>query len=166
MPKPSAELAIAGQYTERPSEGVVETVIEEIEALLVTRTKEAREYTMMVFWETGSKLREFEKRFKVSITTLVERVAGDNRISGRQMGARNLWFALRFADTYPKFEDVYLTEFGENVSLSKVKKMLVTPKQKKEKSVEEMAHQIVQTMGVEKARALAKAIEAECAKQD
>lgn len=149
------------KFTAKPTEAVVETVVEEIEALLVERTKEAREYTMMVFYETGQKMREFEKRFKVNISGLVERVAGDNRISGRQMGSRNLWMAIKFFDTFPVFEKVYQTEHGENISMTKIKKLLTTPKPKKEKSIKEMAIDIVERLGVEKALELAKAIEAE-----
>jgi hypothetical protein len=154
-------IEMVNRFTTRPTEGMIETVIEEIEALLVTRTKEAREYTMKVFWETGQKMREFEKRFKVSITQLVERVAADNRISGRQMGVRNLWFALKFYEAYPVFEAVYETEYGENVSISKIKKLLVAPKPKKERTVLEMALAIIETLGAVKAIELADAIKRE-----
>lgn len=164
------ELAVAGEvkakYTAKPTEQVVESVISEIEELLVQRTKEARESTMLVAWETGQALRKAEKDHKVNISALVGRIATDNRIAGRQMGERNLWFALKFYDHFSQFNKVYETEHGENISLSKVKKMLTTPKPKKEKTIKEIAIHLVESLGVEKARKLAKEIEAECDKQE
>lgn len=153
------------KYTAKPTEAVIETVINDVEAFLVEGGKIARKTSMEVFWGTGEMLRGFEKRFKVNISALVSKIATDNRISGRQMGERNIWFALKFYEAFPVFDKVYDTEFGENISLSKVKKLLVTPKPKKEKSVKEMAITIVETLGVEKALELAEEIKKECKAQ-
>lgn len=163
------ELATLGvlpktKYTAKPTEEIIEAVINDVEEILVQRTKEAREFTMKVAWETGEVLRESEKKFKVNISALVTRIALDNRLTGRQMGERNLWFALKFFDSFPAFEKVYETEHGENISLSKVKKMLTTPKPKKEKTIKEIAIALVEGLGVEKARQLIKEIEKECDK--
>jgi len=163
--KPDA-LSLATRFKNTPSESVVEHVIDELETLLVQRTKEAREYTMKVFWETGKLLREAESENKVNITGLVVRVAEDNRIRGRQMSERNLWFAVKFYDNYRDFESVYLTEFGENISLTKVKKLLVAPKPKIEPTLEYVAVQIVKKYGVDNARKLIRLIDKECARID
>lgn len=156
----------ASKFKAKPTEQVIESVIDELEALLVTRGKEARADTMMMFWETGKTLRDAEKHNKVSISALVSRVALDNRISGRQMGERNLWFAIKFYDTYPKFELVYDTEHGENVSLSKVKKLLLTPKPKKAKTLQQIAYDIVDRLGADEALKLIQEIEKEIERRE
>ena len=168
MNKDKKEVAVVTKekYTSKPTEDVVESVINDLEALLVERTKSAREYTMMVFWEAGELLRDSEKKFKVNITALVNRVALDNRVAGRQMGERNIWFAIKFFDNFPKFDKVYETEFGENVSISKIKKMLMTPKPKKEKTLAEIAIDLVAKLGVDAAHELVKELEKEIKNQE
>lgn len=158
-------VAVIGQkpkYVAKANEEVLSSVIDDIEAILVQRTKEAREFTMLVAWETGQAIRKAEREHKVNITSLVIGLANDNRISGRQMGERNLWFSVAFYDKFNKFEDVYETEFGENVSLTKIKKMLVKPKSKKDKTLEEVASSLVDKYGIDGARELAAAITEEC----
>src|SRR4051812_37826148 len=115
------------KYTAKPTEEIIESVVNDMEAMLVERIKELRERGIIVFWEAGQMLRDAEKKFKVNITALVNRIALDNRVSGRQMGERNLWTSIKLFDYFPKFDKVYDTEFGENVSISKLKKMLTTP---------------------------------------
>ena len=154
-------VATASKFKEKPSEQIIETTIDELEALLVQRGKEAREDTMKIFWETGELLRTKEKTFKVSISGLVSRVALDNRISGRHMGERNLWFAIKFFDVYPNFNTVYETEHGENISISKVKKLLITPRPKKNKTLQQMAYDIVDKLGADQAQKLIVEIEDE-----
>ena len=155
--KESTELvpSIKVKYTAVPSENVVESFIDELEAMLVERVKKSREDVMMVSWDTGRMIREAEKEHKVSITILVNRLADDNRIAGRQMGERNLWTAVKFFDSFPHFEKVYLTEHGENISFTKVKKMLTSPGPKKEKTMREIAESLVNRLGIEGATELA-----------
>lgn len=162
MAKKDMSLVIAEKYKAKPTEDVVESVIQEIEAVLVERNKTARENMMLACWETGEILRKCEKDNKVNISAMVTRIAMDNRLAGRQMGERMTWFALKVYDTYPKFEKVYETEHGENITISKLKKMLTTPKPKKEKSMKELAIDIVKRFGVDKSRDLATAIQKEC----
>lgn len=154
------------KFKAKPTESVIESTIDELEALLVTRGKEARADYMKMFWEAGDLLRKTEKQNKISISGLVSRIALDNRISGRQMGERNLWFAVKFFDTYPDFETVYETEFGENVSLSKIKKLLVTPKPKKSKSLQEIAYDLVDKLGADEAQRLIQEIEKEIKRRE
>lgn len=167
MPKKDEmSLVIAEKYKAKPTEDIVESVIQEIEAVLVERTKTARENTMLALWETAEALRKCEKDNKINISALVTRIALDNRLSGRQMGERNLWFALKIYESYPKFAKIYETEHGENITVSKLKKMLTTPKPKKEKTMRELAIDIVTRFGTEKAMDLAEEITKECKKQD
>lgn len=156
----------ASKFKNKPTEQLIETTIDELEALLVTRTKEAREFTMRVFWDTGELLRSKERDNKVSISGLVSRIALDNRISGRQMGERSLWFAVKLFDSFPKFELVYETEHGENVSLGKIRKMLLTPKPKKSKSLQEIAYDIVDKLGADEAQKLIIEIEKEIKRRE
>lgn len=150
------------KFKGKPTEQVVESVIDELEALIVQRTKEAREFTMRVFWETGKLLRDAEKSNKVSISALVSRIAMDNRIAGRQMGERNLWFALRVYDySGAKFEALYDTEHGENITVSKLKKLLVTPKPKKNKTLQQIAYDLVDKLGADECQRLIQEIENE-----
>lgn len=156
----------ASKFKNKPTEQVIESVIDELEALLVQRGKEARADTMMMFWETGQLLRAKELENKVSISALVSRVALDNRISGRHMGERSLWFAVKFFDSYPKFELVYDTEHGENVSLSKIKKLLLTPKPKKARSLQQVAYDLVDKLGADEAQKLIQEIEKEIERRE
>lgn len=149
----------ATRYSTIPTEQIVESVVDELEAMLVEVTKQAREYNIKVYWNTGEMLREAEKDNKINITSLVERVSHDNRISGRQMGLRNLWLAIKIFDSYPVFEKVYQTEFGENISISKIKKELTIPKPKKEATIDEMAQKLFNHLGVDKIEKLIKALQ-------
>lgn len=147
------------RFVAPPTEQIIEHVIDDLESMLVERTKQAREYNIMVFWEAGKMMRDAEKKYKVNITKLIERVAHDNRISGRQMGERNLWMALKINDTYPVFEKVFNTEYGENISLSKLKKELSTPKAKKEETLNQIAVKIYNKLGVERTQKLVKELQ-------
>lgn len=147
------------RYAQQPTEQIIESVVDELESMLVERTKQAREYTIMVFWEAGKMMREAEKSNRVNISKLVERVAHDNRISGRQMGERNLWMAVKIFDNYPVFEKLYSTEDGENISLSKLKKQLSEPKPKKEPSIDEIARQLYNKLGADRCVKLIKALQ-------
>lgn len=147
------------RFSLQPTEQIIESVVDELESMLVERTKQAREYTIMVFWEAGKMMREAEKSHKVNISKLVERVSHDNRISGRQMGERNLWMAIKIFDTYPAFEKVYSTEHGENISLTKLKKELSTPKPKKEPTIEDIALRVYNQLGPDKTEKLIKALQ-------
>ncbi len=147
------------RFVAPPSEQIIEHVVDELEAMLTERTKQAREYNIKVFWEAGQMIRDAEKNHKVNISKLVERVAGDNRISGRQMGERNLWMAVKIFDSYPVFDKVYNTEHGENISLSKLKKELSVPRPKKEPTIDEIAVRLFNQLGVERTEKLIKALQ-------
>lgn len=149
------------KFKAKPTEQVIETTIDELEALLVQRGKEAREDIMKISWETGNLLRTTERANKVSISALVSRVALDNRISGRQMGERNLWFSIKFFDSFSNFESVYETEHGENVTLSKVKKLLLTAKPKKNKTLQQIAYDLVDKLGADQVQRLIVELETE-----
>lgn len=155
----------ASKFKAKPTEQVIESTIDELEALLVQRGKEAREDTMKIFWETGELLRAKERENKVSISGLVSRVALDNRIVGRHMGERNLWFAIKFYDSFPKFMLIYETEHGENISISKVKKLLITPRPKKGKTLQQWAYDLVDKLGADEAQRLCAEIETEIARR-
>jgi hypothetical protein len=166
------EVAVVGskmpveKYKTKPTEELVESIIQDIEAMLVERIKTSRENMMLALWETGQLIRKCESENKINVSALVNRLALDNRLTGHQMGERNIWFALKVFDLFPKFEKLYDTEHGENITVSKLKKMLTTPKPKKEKSVKEMAIDAVERLGVETAREFAKEIIKECDKQE
>lgn len=148
------------KYEAEPSSDIVERLAEEMEAMLVTRTKEAREFTIRVFFEAGEMMRDAEKKNKVNITALVELLSSDNRIRERQMGERNLWMALKIYDwTEGDFEKVYKTEEGENISLTKLKKMLTTAMPKKDPTSQELARQIFDKFGQAKCKEIVKELE-------
>jgi uncharacterized pyridoxamine 5'-phosphate oxidase family protein len=151
--------SVQTRFATQPTEQVVESVIDELEAMLVERTKQAREYTIKVFWEAGQMMRDAEKNHKVNISALVERVGQDNRIAGRQMSRTNLWMAIKIFDTYPVFEKIYNTEHGENISLTKLKKELTEPKPKKEPTIDAIAARLFDQLGMEKTKRLIKALQ-------
>lgn len=147
------------RYVKQPTDEVVGSVVEELEAMIVERGKQAREYGIKMFWEAGEMLRDAEKRYRVNISALVGRVARDNRITERHMGERNLWMAIKIFDTYPVFEKIYSTEHGENISLTKLKKELSVPRPKKEPTVDEIAIKLYEHLGPEKTSKLIKALQ-------
>lgn len=163
MAKKTTEVSAPEKYKVLPSEEIVESVIGELEAFIVEGGKQVRETGLKIFWGVGQMLRHAERDHKVNITALVERVVSDNRIKERQMGARNTWFALKVYEfTKGDFEKLYTTEHGENLTVTKLKKLLTEQKPKIEKTVAEIAERIVATMGVEKAMELTDAIFKAC----
>lgn len=102
-----------------PAEAL-EALVEEIEAIVVEKAYQANEAKLELFWLTGEALRRYEREQNVSITALVQACANDNRLSGKQMGERNLFWALKIFDKFPQ------KEFPEdkNATLTKVKKLL------------------------------------------
>ena len=102
-----------------PAEAL-EALVEEIEAIVVEKVYESQNAKLELFWLTGEALRRYEREQNISITTLVQACANDNRLSGKQMGERNLFWALKIFDKFP------LKEFPDDkaATLTKVKKML------------------------------------------
>ena len=99
-------------------------LIEEIDALITEKVYEFQQAKIDLFWLTGEALRKFEKENGTGITELVLAVARDNRLSNKQMGERNLFWALKIYDKYPtrEFPDDKAT------SLTKIKKQLTDGK--------------------------------------
>lgn len=161
-----ADKPIAEKYKGKPTEEIAEHIIQEIEAILVERFKIIQENGILAAWETGKELRKCEKDHKLSISQLVNRVALDNRLTGRHMGERSLWTAIKVFDAFPRFEKVYETEYGQSITISKLKKMLSTPKARIEKTIKQMAVELMERLGTDKARDLAKQIIVECDKED
>lgn len=102
-----------------PAEAL-EALVEEIEAIVVEKSYDAQNAKLELFWLTGEALRRYEREQNISITTLVQACAADNRLSGKQMGERNLFWALKIFDKFPQ------KEFPEDkaATLTKVKKLL------------------------------------------
>lgn len=138
------------EYGKEPSEDLIEHIIEELEPMIVERVNLARETMLKIIWETGKTLREAEKANKVSITAMVSMLAKDHRMSGRQMGERNIWFAIKVFDTYPKFNDILDTpEYGQNISVNKLKKLLVKnkPQVPEEPDIREISLKLYDKLG-------------------
>lgn len=136
------------EYNDIPDLDVVESVAGEIETIWVQLGKTVREGQIRMVWETGELLRKTEKDNKVNITALVTQVAKDNRMQNIAVGERSLWFALKVYDSYAKdFEKVYDTEYGENITLTKLKRLLTTPVPKKEPTAKEIAEKLYDKFG-------------------
>lgn len=106
--------------TKELSRGVINSLVEEIESIVVEKAYESQQAKLDLFWLTGETLRRYEREQNVPITQLVEACAMDNRLSGKQMGERNLFWALKIFDTFPTKEFP-----GEKAaSLTKVKALL------------------------------------------
>lgn len=101
------------------SEELVSACVEEIEAIMVEQVFIAQSARLELFWETGATLRRYESN-GANISDLVKACARDNRLSGKQMGERNLWTAINVYDNFPtkEFPD------GKAASLAKVKRAL------------------------------------------
>lgn len=144
-----------------PSEELIESTVQEIESTAVQLGKIAREAVIKVGHKIGEELRRIEKAHKVCITKIITRIGADNRLKERQWGQRNLYYALLCYDRHPDFESIYDTELGENITWSKWKKMVTTPKPKTIKTIQEMAYDLVDKLGVEAAEDLVEELKKE-----
>lgn len=126
--------------------GVINSLVEEIEAIVVEKAYESHQAKLDLFWLTGEALRRYETEQKVPITQLIEGCALDNRLSGKQMGERNLFWAIKIYDTYPTKEFP-----GEkSATLTKIRALLSDGKDKvEEKKVpQEVANEIISEYGM------------------
>lgn len=100
---------------------VLEALVGEIEAIVVEKVYEAQSAKIELFWQTGETLRRYEKEQGTPITALISACANDNRLSGKQMGERNLYWAMKIYDHDP---DRQILFNDKTTSLTKVKKLL------------------------------------------
>ncbi len=138
------------------SKGVINNLVEEIEAIVVEKAYESQQAKLDLFWLTGETLRRYEREQGVKVTHLVEMCATDNRLSGKQMGERNLYWAIKIFDTYPTKEFP-----GEKAAtLTRVKKMLTDGKQedKTPPDATKVAGDIIQKYGFDFAKEIAQKI--------
>jgi len=131
-------------------------LIEEIEAIVVTKYHESQQAKLDLFWLTGETLRRYEREQKIPITHLVEACARDARLEGKQMGERNLFWSIKLYDHYPDRE----FPGGKAASVTKIKKLLTDNSAKEEKQVdiEKVAGDIIQKYGYDTAKAIAQKI--------
>lgn len=153
----STDVKTPKEYGQEPTNELIDQLIDDLEPMMVERINLARETMLKIVWETGQTLREAEQKNKVSITAMVSMLAKDSRMSGRQMGERNIWFAIKVFDTYPKFNDILDTpEYGQNISVSKLKKLLVKnkPKIAEEPDIREISLKLYDKLGKKGCKAL------------
>src|SRR3990167_1575241 len=147
MAKKSKELAIK-EFDDAPDSGVVESVAENVESIVVQRGKHEREERLLALHEIGDLLRKTSSEEKVNISALISEVARDGRISRLGgWGERTLWFALKVFDTFPEFKKVYETEHGENITATKLKRLLTEIRPKKEPTSKEIAEKLLDKLG-------------------
>lgn len=124
---------------------LVDSILEEIDAVVTEKGKESRQLLIEAYYLVGKLLRESEKKFRISITDLVKQLAADDRMKQLRMGTSNLWFSMTVYEEYGKViekgEFEKLPE-GENCSISKLKKLLTTPKPAKIPTLDEVAESI------------------------
>lgn len=117
---------------------VYESIVEEIDAVCTERIFNARSERLMLYHDVGRILKEKEDEgFKV--TDLIQKLSADERLKGKEMGERNLWFAHKLYRTYP---DVGALPDGKNCSVNKMKLLLSGPKEEKPINFEEIAGKI------------------------
>lgn len=95
-------------------------LVEEIEAIVVEKAYEFQSARLELYWLTGEAIRQYTKDTNENVTDVVNAIASDNRLSGKQMSVRNLWWAVKIFDEFPT------KDFPEEkaATLSKVKKYL------------------------------------------
>lgn len=142
------------EYPAEPSVQIVESVIEEIKSAVTETVKSWRELQIKTYWEAGRILREASNDHKVGITALVMQCSADTRLLEVQMGQRSLWFGIKLYEAFQEFEGVYQTEHGQNISVTKLKKMLIESPKKKEPSIQDVAGSIFRRLGVEACKEL------------
>lgn len=118
---------------------VFDYVVEQIDATVTEFTFQSREAALKAYHSVGELLRDSEKQHKLNITQLVERCAANNRLQEIKMGKTNLWFALKFYDTWPKLSSL---PDGKNASITKVKALLMPPRPKPEETIEDVAKKL------------------------
>lgn len=130
-------------------------LIDEIESIVVEKFYESQSAKLDLFWLTGETLRRYEREQKIPITTLVEICASDNRLQGKQMGERNLFWSIKLYDNYPDRE----YPGGKGASVTKIKKLLTTgTKEKPEVSIDKVVSDIIQKYGYDTAKQIAEKI--------
>lgn len=157
--KKKNELAVK-EYDDAPEPAVVESVAENVESIVVQRGKHEREERLMALHEIGGILRDTSSQEKVNISALISSVARDGRVSRLGgWGERTLWFSLKVFDTFPEFKKVYETEHGENISATKLKRMLTEIRPKKEPTSKEIAEKLIDKLGPDVCRQVIKELE-------
>lgn len=116
---------------------VLSSIVDEIEAAVSVNITSAREYHIRVFWETGKIIRNSD----LPITKLIEQLAQTPQMKHLHMDERSLWNAVKVFDFAPHFEKVYETEHGQNISVSKLRR-LTGGKEEKEICTHEHAETI------------------------
>lgn len=134
---------------------VKSNLIDEIESIVVEKFYESQSAKLDLFWMTGETLRRYEREQNIPITTLVEICASDNRLQGKQMGERNLFWSIKLFDTYPERE----YPGGKAASVTKIKKLLTSgSKEKPELNLDKVVSDLIHKYGYDTAKEIASKI--------
>lgn len=141
------------------AKSVVNSVAEEIEAAVIETVKHWRELQIQTYWNTGEILKRSAQDNNIGISELVAACAKDNRLIKIRMGERSLWFSVQLYKKYPDFEQVYLTEYGQNVSVAKLKELISGKKEEADMPTDtDIANSFIKKYGLARAHKIAKII--------
>lgn len=127
-------------------------LIEDIEAIVVEKAYESQNAKLELFWLTGQALNDFVSDNGGKVTDVIKRIAADNRLSGKQMGERNLFWAKKIFEAFP---DKCFPE-EKAASLTKVKKLLGgEEKEELQPSAVDVAIKLVKKYGLKFAKEVA-----------
>lgn len=126
---------------------IINSAVEEIEAIIVEKVYEYQSAKLDLFWETGATLRRFEKDNGIGITELIKYCAADNRLNGKQMGERNLFWAIKIYDADPQRTKFFI---DKSVTLTKVKKALTSGGDAPEECLHEELEQVTRCKACKK----------------
>lgn len=132
---------------------VVDTVVDEIEAIVIELSYVFNNTKIEMFWKVGKTLRDAVSDSGMNVSDLVASVAADNRSQHVHMYDRSLWFALKLYDSYPADEYGEASQTfpgGKDVTLTKMKKLLMEERPKIEPTIAQLAEHIFNKLGKER----------------
>lgn len=105
-----------------------QAIVEEISAARTQLFKVAREEMIKAFWEVGKIVLRIESEQDI------KRGSGFRKHLAKDVGCSYSYLcqSVDVAERFPEFELVYQTDFGENISITK---LISGPKEEKEKAV-------------------------------
>lgn len=156
------ETSVTVKVEREITQDLLDSAAQEINAAVIEFAYVSNIAKVQMFWEVGRILRDAELRYKVNISELVAAAAHHNEVKEVHMGERNLWFAIKVADSFPAVDFKKAEEAlpdGKATSITKLKKLLVTPDPKKIPTMEEVAAAIFRKYELEECKIITKTLQ-------
>ena len=138
---------------------VLESTIQEIEAIVIEKAFIWESEKLDCYWRVGEALRQAEKDSKANITSLVTRLAKDNRMKNIHLSDRLAWTCIKAFDTFKKKRGVIDWPGGKSATWTKIKTLLIESPEKHEPTIYDVAMRLFKKHGPDQTRELIKQLE-------